>query len=89
VAIPWIGESGRKALGWRKGISLAMVDIKLKAGDRVKYKLQLGDRIPENKHVGQYIHGVVVQSDEDVSVRWRHDPEKVQHGIHPLDLELE
>ena len=66
-----------------------MADIKLRPGDRVRYQLQLGDHIPENKRVGQYIHGVVVRSDDGVSVRWNHDSTNVQHGIDPLDLELE
>ena len=67
-----------------------MADIKLQPGDRVAYKLQLGDRIPEGKHVGQYIRGVVVKNEgETVSVRWRHDQENVQQRVDPLDLELE
>ena len=67
-----------------------MADIKLQPGDRVSYKLQLGDHIPEGKHVGQYIRGVVIRNEgETVSVQWRHDQDNVQERVDPLDLELE
>ena len=79
-----------KNLGFGKERFIVVADVKLQPGDRVKYKLQLGDNIPEGKHVGQFIHGIVVKSQGDkISVEWRHDREKVQDNVHPLDVELE